>query len=276
MIELAYIIQNVRRALAEDIGAGDVTAQLLPEDLNVHAQIISRDPMFICGKSWVDVVFHEVVSNVSIKWHVQEGVWLDKPTTLCELYGSARGLLSAERTALNFLQTLSATATQTHHYVQRLKGYSTRLLDTRKTIPGLRLVQKYAVACAGGVNHRLGLFDAFLIKENHIKACGSIANAIYKAKQCGLKKLIEIEVETLDELREALDAKPDRILLDNFSISMLEKAVGLNNPKICELEASGGVSLSTIEDIAKTGVDYISVGNITKSIQAIDLSLLVR
>lgn len=267
---------DVLRALEEDIGTGDVTAQLLPSDLFVHAEIISREPMLMCGQKWAEAVFFEVDPTIKITWTVSEGEWLNTPTTLCNIYGLARSILTAERTSLNFLQTLSGTASTTYAYVQKLKGSRTRLLDTRKTIPGLRAAQKYAVACAGGVNHRMGLFDAFLIKENHIKACGSITAAIIKARQSKLGLFIEVEVETLDELREALTLSPDRIMLDNFSINMIEEAVLMNQTEHCKLEVSGNVDMTTITDIARTGVDYISVGSLTKSVQAIDLSLLIR
>lgn len=274
--KMTDIVADVKRALAEDVGAGDVTAALLPADLVVNAMIISREPMLVCGRSWVDCAFFEIDPAIELQWLVEEGGWQAAPTTLCYIRGLARSVLTAERTALNFMQTLSATATQTYHYLQALKGYSTRLLDTRKTLPGLRLAQKYAVACAGGVNHRLGLYDAYLIKENHIKACGSITAAISAARKYNSSLLIEVEVETLDELQEALRAKPSRILLDNFSHEMLVQAVVMSQSSDCELEASGGVNLATIASVAKTGVDYISVGAITKSIQAIDLSLLIK
>lgn len=270
------ILSDVKRALAEDIGTGDVTAALLPADMLVHAVIISREPMFVCGQPWVDSVFAEVDSTIRVDWLVAEGSWQASPTTLCELHGQVRGILTAERTALNFLQTLSGTATQTYVYLQQLEGYKTRLLDTRKTIPGLRQAQKYAVACAGAVNHRMGLYDAFLIKENHIKACGSITAAITLARQSKRDLFIEVEVETLDELQEALDAKPNRIMLDNFSWKMIETAVSMNQTGSCELEVSGNVNLSTIAAIAHTGIDYISVGALTKSVRAIDLSLLIK
>ena len=270
------IIADVKRALDEDIGSGDVTAALLPADLIVNATIISREPMLVCGIPWVDCVFRVVDPTVEIQWLVDEGGYHREATTLCSIRGLARSILTAERTALNFMQTLSGTATQTYLYLQQLKGYPTRLLDTRKTLPGLRLAQKYAVACAGGVNHRFGLYDAFLIKENHIKACGSIQKAILMAKKMSQTLFIEVEVETLDELREALAAKPNRILLDNFSHEMMVDAVAMNQPRQCELEASGGVTLVTIRSVAETGVDYISVGAMTKSIQAIDLSLLIK
>lgn len=273
---LVQIRAEVRRALAEDVGSGDVSALLVPEDLPVRAEIISREPMLICGQLWVNEVFKQIDAKTEINWQVTEGDFLKMPATLCTISGKARSILTAERTALNFLQTLSATATQTYQYVQLLKGTKTRLLDTRKTIPGLRLAQKYAVTCAGGVNHRIGLYDAFLIKENHIRACGSVANAIARARQGNQKLFVEIEVETLQELAEALAAHPDRILLDNFSREMLLEAVAMNHTKACALEASGGVTLSNIAQIAATGVDFISVGAITKSIQAIDLSLLIR
>ncbi|KTC81383.1 carboxylating nicotinate-nucleotide diphosphorylase [Legionella brunensis] len=275
MLDKVHILSDVKRALAEDIGTGDISAALLSPQLMAEAEIVSREPMLVCGCPWVNAVFAEIDTSIVIEWLVQEGSWLDEATILCRIKGPAASILTAERTALNFLQTLSATATQTRRYLLKLQGTGTRLLDTRKTIPGLRMAQKYAVACAGGVNHRMGLYDAFLIKENHIKSCGSITTAIAKARQSHRNFFIEIEVETLDELQEALAAKPDRILLDNFSNAMLVEAVKINQHR-CELEASGGIGLSTIRSVAETGVNYISVGSITKSIQAIDLSLLVR
>ena len=269
------IIAQVKSALNEDVGSGDVTAALLSPTQVVNAVILSREPMLVCGQAWVNEVFNQIDKSITIHWLIDEGTWLDKPTTLCHIHGLARSILTAERVALNFMQTLSGTATQAHHYLQCLQGYKTKLLDTRKTLPGLRVAQKYAVAIAGGTNHRLGLYDAYLIKENHIKACGSIHQAIALARLGKPGLLVEVEVETLDELREALDAKPDRILLDNFTLTMLHEAVAINQ-KHCELEASGGVDLSTIESIAQTGVDFISVGAITKSVHAIDLSLLIQ
>jgi nicotinate-nucleotide pyrophosphorylase (carboxylating) len=270
------ILADVRRALDEDVGEGDVSAALLPRDLRVEAEIIARQSLLVCGQPWVEAVFAEINPAISLNWLVGEGEWIAKPAILCRIHGPAAAILTAERSALNFLQTLSATATQTYQYLLKLKGTGARLLDTRKTLPGLRRAQKYAVACAGGINHRLGLYDAFLIKENHIKACGSITKAIEQARQTGKDLLVEVEVETLNELREALAAKPDRILLDNFNNAMLREAVAINQPYCCELEASGNVDLATIAAVAQTGVDYISVGAITKSIQAIDLSLLIR
>jgi len=270
-----YILNDVKRALSEDIGTGDVTAALIPEDLKIKAMIISREPMLIAGQPWVDNVFSEIDPSIHLNWLVEEGTWLNTPTTLCYIEGLARNILTAERTALNFLQTISATATETYKYLQVIKNYKTRLLDTRKTLPGLRLAQKYAVFAAGGVNHRFGLYDAFLIKENHIKSCGSITKAILSARALNKDLFLEVEVETLEELKEALKSQPHRILLDNFSLEMIAEAVAINIPKHCDLEVSGGVTLENIASIAKTGVDYISVGAITKSIKAIDLSLLI-
>ncbi|MFI4962431.1 MAG: carboxylating nicotinate-nucleotide diphosphorylase [Legionellales bacterium] len=275
-IDTVQVRLDVIRVLLEDVGTGDVTSALLPANLQVQADIISRQPMLVCGQAWVNSTFHQMDSLIDIKWHVKEGEYLIAPKALCTLSGEVRTILTAERTALNFLQTLSATATQTHQYVQKLQGTTARLLDTRKTIPGLRVAQKYAVQCGGGVNHRMGLYDAFLIKENHIKACGSVTNAIRMAREKNGHLLVEIEVETLEELQQAISAQPDRILLDNFTLDMLAQAVSMNQPKSCELEASGGINLDTIAAVAATGVDYISVGAITKSIEAIDLSLLIR
>ncbi len=272
------VLDDVKRALDEDIGSGDISASLLPKDLKAKAEIISREPMLLCGQRWVDTSFAQINSQITVNWFFPEGKWLDKQARLCEIAGSLIDILTAERTALNFLQTLSGTATQAYHYLLKLKGSKTQLLDTRKTLPGLRLAQKYAVACAGGKNHRLGLYDAFLIKENHIKAWGSITKALQQARQSNPDKFLEIEVENLDELHEALLSKPDRILLDNFTLIMLKEAMAIKlalDPA-CPLEASGNITLANISEFASTGVDYISIGAITKSIRAIDLSLLVR
>jgi nicotinate-nucleotide pyrophosphorylase (carboxylating) len=269
------ILADVVRALEEDIGSGDVTAALLPEDLNIRAEIISREPMLVCGLPWVDLVFSEVDSKIDLNWCVGEGSWQALPTKLCEITGPVRTILTAERTALNFLQTLSGTATETYLFLDKLKGSRTRLLDTRKTIPGLRTAQKYAIACAGGVNHRMGLYDAFLIKENHIKACGSISAAIRLARKSKPNLFIEVEVESLDELKEAISLKPDRVMLDNFDASMIDEAILINESSGCELEVSGNVDLTTIAAIGKTNVDFVSVGKLTKSVRAIDLSLLI-
>ncbi|MCR9192304.1 MAG: carboxylating nicotinate-nucleotide diphosphorylase [Gammaproteobacteria bacterium] len=269
------IQEDVRRALAEDLGSGDVTASLLPEAQQIEAEIVSREPMLVCGQAWVEEVFTTLDPDIHCQWHVEEGAWLPQAASLCHLQGPARAILSGERAALNFLQTLSGTATQTYAYVQALSDYDTQLLDTRKTIPGLRQAQKYAVACAGAKNHRMGLYDAFLIKENHIAACGSISKAITAAR-CNLPDIfLEIEVQNLDEFQEALSGEPDRILLDNFDLATMTAAVNLNVPRVCDLEVSGGIDLSTLTAVAQTGVDYISVGALTKSVRAIDLSLLV-
>lgn len=267
---------DVQRALEEDIGSGDVTANLLPADLLMEAEIISREAMLVCGQPWVNRIFAVLNPAIQLDWLVDEGSWLKEPATLCKIYGAAKDILTGERSALNFLQTLSATATQTFHYLLALKDTGVKLLDTRKTLPGLRLAQKYAVACAGGANHRSGLYDAFLIKENHIRACGSIGQAIQSARAMQSGLFIEVEVETLAELQEALQAEPDRILLDNFTQAMLIDAVAMNKSRHCKLEASGGIDLTTVRAIAQTGVDYVSVGAITKSVRAIDLSLLIR
>jgi len=276
MLDKNRVQDDVNRALAEDVGELDVTATLIPENTQVTATVISREPMVVCGIPWVNCLFNTVNPDIKITWLVDEGAKLAHAETLCKLTGNARSILTAERSALNFLQTLSATATQTHEYCSRLAGYHTQLLDTRKTIPGLRFAQKYAVVCGGGVNHRMGLYDAFLIKENHIKGCGSIAAAVAEARKQNKKALIEVEVENILELKEALAAKPDRIMLDNFSLDTLKQAIRIKGSAPCEFEASGGVDLTTIVAIAQTGIDFVSVGAITKSIRAIDLSLLVE
>ena len=270
------IAMDVRRALLEDIGSGDVTSMLLPDNLTVDAVILSREPMLLCGLPWVDAVFRDIDADVQVRWLIDEGTYLSEPSILCEIHGLARSILTAERTALNFLQTLSGTATKTRRYAQLLAGSNTRLLDTRKTLPGLRLAQKYAVFCGGGVNHRFGLYDAFLIKENHIRACGSLSQAIAMARESHRSLFIEVEVETLLELEEAWAAKPDRILLDNFSVAMMTEAVAMSRKQQVALEASGGIDSNTIAAVAATGVDYISVGQLTKSVEAIDLSLLIK
>lgn len=276
MIPLETVRQQVALALAEDLGSGDISALLLPEEAVVTAEILSREPMCLCGSAWSDAAFQSLSKDIVIDWNVSEGTWLAAPAVLCRVTGSARAIVTAERTALNFLQTLSGTATKTRQYVNRIKNTPARILDTRKTLPGLRAAQKYAVVCGGGVNHRLGLYDAFLIKENHIKACGSIAIAVTQARALHPDVLLEVEVETLEELQQALSAKPDRILLDNFTQASLREAVSINKAFGCQLEASGGVTLETLRTIAETGVDFISIGDLTKSVQAIDLSLLIK
>jgi nicotinate-nucleotide pyrophosphorylase (carboxylating) len=266
---------DVARALKEDVGHGDITADLMPENALGQSIILSREPMVVSGIPWVNQVFLKINPEIQITWQVSECDVLDKPATLAVITGALRPILTAERTALNFLQTLSGVATETKHYVKALEGTKAQLLDTRKTLPGLRQALKYAVTCGGGVNHRMGLYDAILIKENHIKACGSIKAAVLAAREKKSGKWIEVEVETLEEFKIALEAAPDRIMLDNFDINMLNKAVLLRAEKNIILEASGGITLSNIKDIAQTGIDYISVGAITKSVRAIDLSLLL-
>lgn len=268
----SYIKQQVALALTEDIGNGDVTAQLIPAHKLANARIICREPAILCGTEWVSEVFYQLDSTIQIDWNCQDGDIIQSKQELCRLHGSARHLLSGERTALNFLQTLSATATQAHEYVVAVEGTNCRILDTRKTIPGLRLAQKYAVRCGGAYNHRAGLYDMVLIKENHISAAGSIQAAVATAQRLSPDVPIEVEVENLQELQQALDAKVDRILLDNMDIPTLEQAVQMTNKRI-PLEASGGVTQKTARDIAQTGVDYISIGSITKHIRAIDLSM---
>lgn len=275
----ASIGSSVANALLEDVGSGDLTASLVSADAVVGASIIARESMILCGQPWVDEVFAQLDDSIVVDWYVGDGQSADANDVICKLTGPARALLTGERTALNFLQTLSATATTTARYVKAIDGTGTRILDTRKTIPGLRVAQKYAVTCGGGMNHRAGLFDAILIKENHIKSAGSIRAAVESAQSLDAGVLIEVEVESLDEFREALDAGAERILLDNLSIQTLRDAVAINGESGylgAELEASGNITLDSIREIAETGVDYISTGAITKHIQAIDLSMLFR
>jgi len=275
------ITTTITWALQEDLNGfpqsgQDITAELIPENENAIATVISRDECIICGVAWVNEVFKQLDAasglSTSITWFVNDGQHVKANTTLFELKGNARTLLTGERTALNFLQTLSGTATITSDYVKALAGTTTKLLDTRKTIPGLRSAQKYAVTCGGGVNHRIGLFDAFLIKENHIAACGGINKAVETAKQNHPDKTVEVEVENLDELTQALNAGADIIMLDNFTTQMIEQAVTLANGK-AKLEVSGNMTLTTLNDYAKTGVDFISVGALTKHLHAVDLSM---
>ncbi len=275
----ASIGPGVAAALAEDVGAGDLTASLVDADTLVGAQIIARESLVVCGEDWVNEVFRQLDASVIIDWYIGDGGRAQAGDIICKLVGPARTLLTGERTALNFLQTLSSTATTTAAYVRAVEGTKARVLDTRKTIPGLRLAQKYAVTCGGGMNHRTGLFDAILIKENHIKSAGSITAALQAAATLAADVLIEVEVENQEELIEALSAGASRILLDNFAIDELEKAVATNRDYgyvAAELEASGNVTLETIREIAETGVDYISTGALTKNVQAADLSMLFR
>ena len=276
MISLSNVLFDVANALREDLGEGDVTAELLPIEKQVCATIIARESLVVCGTAWALQSFKSIDSTIAVEFFYNDGDVAKEGATLCRMKGNARAILTAERVALNFLQLLSATSTKTRDYVNRIKHTRAQILDTRKTLPGLRYAQKYAVKCGGGRNHRMGLFDAFLIKENHIKACGSIQEAVLLAKSKHSDKVIEVEVETLEEFQEALLVKPGVIMLDNFSLKNLQQAVNLKKENKVKLEASGGISVQTIKDIAETGVDYISIGDITKSISAIDLSLLVE
>ena len=273
------IQKNVRDALAEDIGGGDLTAALVDADEVVGAQIIARQSLVLAGHPWADEVFRQLDDAVQVDWYVEDGERAETDDVICKLVGSARALLTGERTALNFLQTLSATATTTAAFVAAIDGTGAILLDTRKTLPGLRNAQKYAVRCGGGANHRTGLYDAILIKENHIKSAGGVAEALRRAQETDADVLVEVEVESLAELQQAIDAGASRILLDNFTIDELRAAVKINSDcgdAAVELEASGNVSLETVRDIAETGVNYISAGSITKNICAVDLSMLFR
>ncbi|MDA8482033.1 carboxylating nicotinate-nucleotide diphosphorylase [Pseudomonas resinovorans] len=268
----AEIEANVRTALQEDIGSGDITAQLIPEDRQARATVITREAAIISGTAWVNEVFRQIDPRVKVEWQVQDGDRAEANQALFHLEGPARALLSGERSALNFLQCLSGVATRVSHYVELVKGTQVKLLDTRKTLPGLRLAQKYAVTCGGGHNHRIGLYDAFLIKENHIAASGGIAQAIDAAHRIAPGKPVEVEVESLDELQQALDAGADIIMLDELSLDDMRTAVTLTNGR-AKLEASGGVNETTLRTIAETGVDYVSIGTLTKDVKAIDLSM---
>jgi len=272
-------IDDIKTFLEEDIGSGDITAAIIPEAMTATAETITREAMVVCGQAWFDAVFTALDAGVDIDWRVAEGESVKPGTLLCRLNGRARALLTGERTALNLLQTLSATATLSRQYADAVAGTGCKALDTRKTIPGLRRAQKYAVACGGCYNHRTGLYDGVLIKENHIIAAGSIAAAIRIARsQTALT--VEVEVETMQELQEALAAKPDRIMLDNFSLEELRAAVKLTADTVgrglIALEASGNISLDTIRSVAETGVDFISIGALTKHIHAVDLSMRIQ
>ncbi|MBK7353464.1 MAG: carboxylating nicotinate-nucleotide diphosphorylase [Nitrosomonas sp.] len=275
-MQINEIQKNVAMALAEDVGSGDLTAQLIPGDMIVTAQVISREATILCGNTWFEACFNQLSSDIAIHWFVKEGDVLQPNQILCKIKGNARAILTAERSALNFLQFLSAVATQTRQYVEAVSDTRALIVDTRKTLPGLRYAEKYAVRCGGGTNHRIGLYDGILIKENHIIAAGSIAQALSKARMISPDgTMIEIEVETLDELHQALQSGATMVLLDNFEIGTLHKAVVLNQqctqPAI--LEASGNITLSNVRSVAETGIDRISIGSLTKNIKAIDLSM---
>lgn len=268
----AFIDSQVKLALLEDIGQQDLTANLIPANAIASSSLITRQPAVLCGKDWFEAVFKQLAPEVRIEWLAEDGDTLQADTVICQLTGPARAILTGERTAMNFLQTLSGTATRAKRYAEAVAGLPVKVLDTRKTLPGWRVAQKYAVTCGGCFNHRFGLYDGILIKENHIRAAGSIKAAVSQAQALNAAVDIEVEVENLDELQQALDAGADIVLLDNFELDQLRQAVAVSEQRAL-LEASGGVSLETIRDIAETGVDRISVGNLTKDIEAVDLSL---
>ena len=271
----AEIDANVRRALAEDIGSGDITAQLIPAERLARASVITREAAVIAGTAWVDAVFRQLDPRVAVHWQVGDGDRVVADQVLFTLEGPARSLLTGERSALNFLQLLSGVATRCQHYADLVEGTGVRLLDTRKTLPGLRLAQKYAVTCGGCHNHRIGLYDAFLIKENHIAACGGIAEAVAAARRIAPGKPVEVEVESLGELEQALLAGADIVMLDELSLDDMRTAVAVNGGR-AKLEASGGISDETLRSVAETGVDYISIGALTKHVRAVDLSMRLR
>ncbi|MDF7797455.1 carboxylating nicotinate-nucleotide diphosphorylase [Pseudomonas syringae] len=268
----AEIEANVRRALLEDVGSGDITAQLIPAERLAKATIISRDAAVIAGTAWVDTVFRQLDPRVAVHWQVTDGDRVSPNQALFHLEGPARSLLTGERSALNFLQMLSGVATRAQYFAEMVAGTQVKLLDTRKTLPGLRMAQKYAVTCGGCHNHRIGLYDAFLIKENHIAACGGIAQAVEAAHRIAPGKPVEVEVESLGELKQALDAGADIIMLDELSLDDMREAVRLTAGR-ASLEASGGINDDTLRVIAETGVDYISIGAMTKDVKAVDLSM---
>lgn len=269
---LESIQADVAKAIAEDVGTGDLTAQLIPEDRWATATLITREHGVLAGQAWANLVFEQIDARCTLDWQVQDGDQLEPNQVLLTIHGPARALLTAERTAMNFLQTLSGAATAAQHYADQVAHTQVKLLDTRKTIPGLRLAQKYAVTCGGCYNHRIGLFDAFLIKENHIAACGGIAAAVSAARALAPDVLLEVEVETKNELEQALAANVDRIMLDNFSLEDMREAVALTEGRV-ELEVSGNVTSETLVPYAETGVDYISIGALTKHCKALDLSM---
>ncbi|WP_440062436.1 carboxylating nicotinate-nucleotide diphosphorylase [Pseudomonas syringae] len=268
----AEIEANVRRALLEDVGSGDITAQLIPAERLAKATIISRDAAVIAGTAWVDAVFRQLDPRVAVHWQMVDGERVSPDQALFHLEGPARSLLTGERSALNFLQMLSGVATRAKYFADIVAGTQVKLLDTRKTLPGLRMAQKYAVTCGGCHNHRIGLYDAFLIKENHIAACGGIAQAVTAAHRIAPGKPVEVEVESLGELKQALDAGADIVMLDELSLDDMREAVRLTAGRAL-LEASGGINDDTLRVIADTGVDYISIGAMTKDVKAVDLSM---
>lgn len=263
---------TVSRALAEDIGPGDLTAALVPAEARAHGRVISREDAVLCGRAWFEEAFRQVDDRIAIHWEANDGDGVRRDQLLCRLEGPARGLLTGERTALNFLQTLSGTATATRRYAEAVKGTGATVRDTRKTLPGLRSAQKYAVSCGGATILRMGLYDGILIKENHIMAAGSIAAVVQAARGGGAQVPVEVEVETLQQVKEALAAGADILLLDNFDLAGMRQAVALTAGR-AKLEASGGIDMQAMRQVAETGVDYISVGSLTKHVQAVDLSM---
>ena len=270
----ADIQDTVYKALTEDIGYGDITAQLIPEETTAAAKVITRENAILCGQAWANEVYRQLNPDIAIDWLAHDGELIKPNQVIFTVSGPARDVLTGERTALNFLQTLSGTATICRQYAKRIEGTSAKLLDTRKTIPGLRTAQKYATVCGGCHNHRIGLFDAFLIKENHIKTCGSILKAVQKARSLKSNKPVEVEVENFEELRQAIEAEADIIMLDNFEPEQMREAVKMNDSR-CKLEASGNINQGNLREVAETGVDFISIGALTKNCRAIDLSMRV-
>ena len=267
-----YIINDIKLALQEDIGSGDISAQLIDEDEQLTTRLLVREDAVLCGTAWFDEAFKQCDSRIQLAWQAQDGDSVSADSVLCQVTGPARAILTAERTALNFLQTLSGTATVTRYYADKIKQTKCRILDTRKTIPHLRLGQKYAVECGGGINHRIGLFDAYLIKENHLAACGGIKQAVERGRKLNPDRFLEVEVENIDQLHQAIEAQVDRALIDNFSIEDMKKAVAITANRI-QLEASGNVTDEALLKIANTGVDFISIGALTKHLRAVDFSL---
>jgi len=268
----SIIEENVFNALKEDVGEGDITAELIPHDNISLATVICRDACVFCGLDWFEETYRQIDDEILIDWCVDDGEQIEAGQIICTISGSSQNIVTGERVALNFVQTLSATATVSSLYAEKVSDTDTKVLDTRKTIPGLRIAQKYAVSCGGCENHRIGLFDAFLIKENHINACDGIQNAVSEARFHNPDLQVEVEVEDVDELQQAIDAGADRVLLDNFDIEMLKQAVERCKGKIIS-EASGNITIDNINEVAKTGVDYISTGALTKDIKAVDLSM---
>ncbi len=267
-----HIIHDVELALQEDIGSGDISALLIDEGKSLTTRLLVREDAVLCGTAWFEQAFKQCDERIQLDWQAQDGDRVSADSVLCQISGPARAILTAERTALNFLQTLSGTATTTRFYVEKINQTSCRILDTRKTIPHLRLAQKYAVTCGGGMNHRIGLFDAYLIKENHLAACGSIQKAVERGRAFQPDRLLEVEVETLEQLQQAIDAKVDRALIDNFNLAEMKQAVKMTSNRI-QLEASGNITDESLLSIANTGVDFISIGALTKHLRAVDFSL---